>query len=494
MTATTIDLKNIPSREEYLEWIEGFTSLPHRRTGTEEGWESAKYLERTFNQLGLSEVRIEEAPANIRRYEDYALNIHGTPINCFPINGTFHEHENGIFELGIRGENKNIIYLGNGDESDFQGINVKDKLVVCDCPWYESNEEIYEKEWCKSGAYKYDPNGSNRKQLGKKSDSYSPYKWPYNYSRAMAGGAAGFIGILVDYIDDGIFYNEDYTEEVRAHGFEALKTAGLWVGKSEGDKIKKILSGSKQPVIADMQLKAIFEKGKARNVIGVLPGKSNDVILVHSHHDAVFSGAVQDASGMSEVIGLAKYFSSIPEDKRDKTIMFAGFDGHYSDYEGHRDFLERRKAEGINIILDVVIEHIGKEIVLGAHNEPIETGEAELRIMYVSDNSALWSLAKSAIERNNIERTILIPTKSASGKHNDKYEFRQDEVISDAFYSAEAGIPVVSILSPPMYLFHPMDRIDMVADKWLRPIGIAFAEIISGVLGISEDLAIFNNK
>ena len=55
--------------------------------------------------------------------------------------------------------------------------------------------------------------------------------------------------------------------------------------------------------------------------------------------------------------------------------MFAVTDSHYAGYVGHFGFMERRKAEGHNIILDIVTEHIGKEAIQDANGEMKVTGD-----------------------------------------------------------------------------------------------------------------------
>lgn len=86
-------------------------------------------------------------------------------------------------------------------------------------------------------------------------------------------------------------------------------------------------------------------------------------------------------------------------------------------------------------------------------------------------------IAKDAIVRNNIKRTIVMPV-GKKQPNNDLYVFSQDEVISDGCYSDINGIPIISMLSPEMYLFHPMDTPDMIPVKELVPVGTAYAEMI----------------
>ncbi len=49
------------------------------------------------------------------------------------------------------------------------------------------------------------------------------------------------VGVLVDYFDRNTYYNEDLSlsSEFRDYGY--MKIPGLYVSKSEGEKLKKII-------------------------------------------------------------------------------------------------------------------------------------------------------------------------------------------------------------------------------------------------------------
>ena len=72
-----------------------------------------------------------------------------------------------------------------------------------------------------------------------------------------------------------------------------------------------------------------------------------------------------------------------------------------------------------------------------------------------------------------MEKTVLMPvTAKSSG------EFTSDDVCSDAYDFNAAGIPVVSMLSAPMYLFHDSDNIDKVHRESLVKIMKMYAYMI----------------
>ena len=46
------------------------------------------------------------------------------------------------------------------------------------------------------------------------------------------------------------------------------------------------------------------KKVQYRTVVGHLPGRDKETLMVQSHHDSGFTGAVEDASGVAEVLAL----------------------------------------------------------------------------------------------------------------------------------------------------------------------------------------------
>ena len=75
------------------------------------------------------------------------------------------------------------------------------------------------------------------------------------------------------------------------------------------------------------------------NVIAILPGESNEVILINAHHDSVVTpGAVDDASGVAVVLEIARVLS---DEKLQRTVMFVTFGGEEIGLLGSADFVHR---------------------------------------------------------------------------------------------------------------------------------------------------------
>lgn len=464
-----IDESLFPDTEMSVDWIKGFTKLPHRKTGTAEGKASAEYVKNTFEEIGLSGVKIEQADSLSMEMAEYKLVVGGEELEAFYANGTNRGAENGIFESGMDEKEVEIVYLGRGSEDDFQKEDVAGKIVLCDVNFHDNNP-VSVLKWSEEIEL-YDP--SNRmKQSIKKYDIFSPNDWPYNYFRAMDHGAAGFVGVLHHFMDCH-YYHEDYSFISSDANERHFFLPAMWVSKETGNYIKKRMGDGKK-ISGFMKMKTIYAKTKANNVIGHLPGLTDDMILIHSHHDAVCDGAVQDASGMSEVFAIAKYFAQLPIEKREKTLMFAAMDSHYTDYEGHAVFWKERKKNKENILMDVAIEHIAQEMDLDEDNQIVLTGEPEMRLLYVSKELEILPAVREMLSKYGIDKTVIIPSdKKMEG------EYKEGLVCSDATVSWEEGIPVVSMLATPMYLYHNSDTLEKVHIESLRPVGMAFANLVS---------------
>lgn len=463
---------NRPDKNEMMSWIERFTQWPHRMTGTPEGKASAQYVADTFRGLGLEEVAIEPVPSVCHFVSDCLLTVTGDScgtaaedIECFFINGTNRVAETGSTSADIK--DAELIYLGRGTESDFQNADVRGKIVICDCYFKSHSNKAYLKAF--QDPYVYDPED----WLDKERNIYnifSPNDWPFNYLRAFAEGAAGFVGILRNFMDCH-YYHEDYKEIMDLDDY--MQMAGVWVSKDDGDRL---IEAAQKGATGSLRINTSYEYRDALNVKGLLRGQSDNVLLIHSHHDATCRGAVQDASGMSVVFALAKHFMSVPEEQRKTNIMFLATDSHYTDYEGHVGFLDAREADGTNLIVDLAVEHIGKAMEMDDDNQIVLEDASEARQIYVSNIKGLPQAIYSLVEKHKLNRMMVLPVGQTEGG-----EYKSGDVNSDAYDFSARGIPVISLISAPMYIYHNSDDVDKVHQDSLEPVANMFIDTVQTV-------------
>jgi len=459
----------MPKTEEIYGWIADLVNMGVRRPGTEAGDEAAAYVAEKFRSFGLQNVHIEHTGTTKKPLwgdnehgvdvawsaDSCALSVAGTPISAYPMANTFN---NGIGEFSTPpgGLNADIVYLGKGKKSDFNGVDVRGKIVVCDVLFMTSATDAgRDRAW-----YFHDPD--NEYPVDPTQVAINPYStnnYPYNYWRAQRLGAAGFVGILANYLDRDTYNPEDYT-----YLGGAMRIPGLFVSKSAGAQIKELIAGERA-VQANLQLSGQWEQVLASPVVAYLPGRSSQTIMIHSHHDSSTPGAVEDASGTAEVLALAKFYSQIPLKDRPMTLLFATMDTHLLNYEAHDVFIANHLRGQDDILADVCLEHIALEAVEGSDGQAVLTGHVQGRGILVTPAEAMLNITKEEVIRHCLVRTSI----NKATRYG---------VVTDADLFAAEGVPVVSFISAPVYLYDNIDTLDKVAVDELRPTAETFADII----------------
>lgn len=110
------------------------------------------------------------------------------------------------------------------------------------------------------------------------------------------------------------------------------------------------------------------------NIIGVLEGKSksDEIVVVSAHYDhlgkkkngegdIIFNGADDDASGVTAMLCLAKYFKE--KNTNERTILFVAFTGEEMGMWGSTYF--GKHINPLEIVAGINIEMIGKESKFG---------------------------------------------------------------------------------------------------------------------------------
>jgi Zn-dependent M28 family amino/carboxypeptidase len=116
---------------------------------------------------------------------------------------------------------------------------------------------------------------------------------------------------------------------------------------------------------------------QAANVVGVLPGKSKkqEFVIFSGHYDhlgigkadgndSIYNGANDDASGITAIISIAKYFKSVRNSQR--TLIFAAFTAEEIGGFGSRYFSKQLSPENVMAMFN--IEMIGTESKWGKNS------------------------------------------------------------------------------------------------------------------------------
>lgn len=460
--ATGPETEGMPSTERIFGWIEGLVATGYRRTGTLSGHAGAAYMKCQFEALGLEDVHYDEVTSWNWESTRHGLSVNGIAFDSSPVSHSFvTPNQPSTFSTGPNGLTAPVIDVGRSIDP-WEDVN--GKIVLFDLKFL-----IPTAVFGVALEFFWDPRLTILDPLNTLLVA-NPFITNLStfIETAMERGAVGFVGVLADYFESNQYHNEFYRRT-------NMTLPGLWVSPGEGERLRTTLA-AQQPATATLTLEGSRSEVTARTVVGFLHGKTKDTIMVQSHHDSVFDGAVEDASGSASVLAQAQYFMSKPAGSLDKTLMFITFDTHFTGYQSHQQFVRRYitdKETPYNIVANVTLEHIARqgittrdrELVLGEHVEPraiMENLSAPLKLALIE-----------AVVRNNLQRTFVLNADVIG-----LIGGGDSGLPTDASFVYVAGVPTVSLIAGPNYLYDAADTLDKVAQEELVPVNQAFAELI----------------
>ena len=451
----------IPTKEEILSWIKIICDMGYRRPGSEADHKVENFLVQILKEFGVSDIKRDELEVPLWEPEIWKfvieLNQKKEEIPSF-----FLVYTDFTGSEGISGE---LIYIQSGREIDFQKNDVNGKIAVIDF----RNPPLTIAPLAKFALYIHDPENT----IPDKSSHPATFRYVNweSFYRAYENGAIGVIGIL-----------KDHPGGIKEYFFPADNTAsdprpipGLYIGRDDGKELKKLLRKSKdKTIIGTIVQTGKKSQGTTSNILGFIPGKTDDVILISSHHDAPFNNAVQDASGSGIVLALAKYFAQFPQGTLNKTLLFLFTAGHFYEEIGGKVFVEKYRNDLLpKIFTSIHIEHIAKEY-LEKDGKLVSTGYPEPRAIFVADSRPLISFVKDAVIKHDLQRLLILPTDNPLGVATDGRPFH------------DANLPVISLASAPFYIYNPIDTIEKLAVEEFEPLTKAFIDIIHSLDKISQ--------
>jgi hypothetical protein len=254
----------------------------------------------------------------------------------------------GIGSPSVTGLELEAAYGGLGTEADFAGRDVKGKAVF-----------IY--------------------------GSYEPGLWSSSairdggLQRAEARGAAA------------VFICVGLPGNMKMHAVRGrAKVPAFSIGLDDFTAVRQLIerAAGRMPRIT-ISLDASMVPGLETSMVwGVIPGMTDEKIIVNGHRDGYFEAAADNASGVATLIGLAEYFTKLPKEKRRRTIMLVSSPGHH----GTTDL-------GLKWIQDNKNTALGGNLVLFMNGEHTAAGQTYLRGPVIrkanAANAFWWSLEGS---------------------------------------------------------------------------------------------------
>lgn len=413
-----------------------FIKIGWRRAGTEEAHKTANYILKRFNEFGLEDTRLEPFEMlfyNPKKWELIvkcdSLPNKQTKIESFP---SWHTKSS---EIG--GTEAELVYAGWGTSKEFRKIDVNKKIVLID---------------------------SNRMM-----SFYPTMDFYRSYETARKKGAVGLISIH-DSPPNTIF--AEYAtrhQTLKDTNLESGSIPSLHIGFESGLYLKALVQ-SEEEVKVNLLLDSEIKPSMTDNLIGRLEGKKKDeIILIGTHIDSWFDGAIDNAGGNAGFLELADYYSQIPKNQREKTMIFAGFAGHESGSIGVIEFANRHKSWFNKITTYCMIDGFGSKgyILESPSRNPIETRLDEAKALFTTDNQVLFDFLSDAAFKYK-----LFPSMYASAVAGP---------YSDLGPLVAANVPSVMIIGKGIFYHTIQDTADKVLPNQLERTAKAHIEIINKI-------------
>lgn len=460
----------LPGNREILSTVRDLVGFAPRVTGSPGGRRTAAYVADRFRRAGLSDVHYEKAPSYWWRSSDDALRVDGKRIPATPIRHSliagFDKESHRT--LGAKGLTAPIVDIGATLPT---ATDIEGKIVVFDLKFLMPLGVV-----ALASEFLWDPD----LQLLDPEALLGANPYMTNYGTVMPqiidGGAVGAIGVLADYFESDDYHNESYRQV-------EMKIPGFWVSPDTGAKLRASLASDSR---ATMHLTTDRTQVVGRTVVGLLPGRTKQTIMVQSHHDSQGPGAVEDGTGAAEVIALADYYGALARTKGytkpEKTLMFATFDSHFTGYQNHGAFARKYVLDPdppLDIVANATIEHIGLQAKKRADGSLRVLDMPEPSGIFENLGPSLKAVMAGGLIQNDIRATALlnaVPMQTSVG------------VPTDANWAVLSQIPTASMISGPAYMYDDADTLDKVDVDRLAPVARLFVQIIDAMQATPSDL------
>jgi hypothetical protein len=314
------------------------------------------------------------------------------------------------------------VWVGLGTEADFAGRDVKGKLIIIQSmpmPGVVSHSAVY--------------NGSAR--------------------RAAEKGAAA---VVLNVAIPGNF-------QVQIGFNSGLPT--FTMGTEDTARLREAIE--RGPVRVHVRLGTEQRSGlRDASVWGVLPGTSGEDVIVMAHHDAYFDGSLDNASGMSVMLGLAEFFSKVPKEQRRRTLKFVTTSGHHAGSFGTQWMHTNRESFLAKTALVINCEHVSVTQTYFDRSGPFlhNSDNIDARRWWVNGSSKLAATALNAWKLFGVTVYDTMDS-SASGDMG----------------AIDRDVPTIQLIESAVYYHTDHDTPQVVPAPGLEAVARAYAKIIDQV-------------
>ncbi|RJP67006.1 MAG: M28 family peptidase [Candidatus Abyssobacteria bacterium SURF_17] len=281
------------------------------------------------------------------------------------------------------------------------------------------------------------------------------YRFFNSYQAAVAAGALALV-VVIDAPGDLI---PIFTAEEEKHD---NPIPAVLVSRSDGAALKERIQAGKTELLVNVAAESSI--ASTGDVVGIVPGESDEFIIAGAHHDSIYRGAVDNAGGLAALLALADKFANRREPPR-KSIIFATHPGHEL-LIGAREFIKRRQHLLDKTAVYITIDGAGSDNYEEIDGKIVKTGRDESRGAFISPNHVLAEIVMPVIKKYRLQPAALMPADLMCPNEDLEGRF------------LEAGVPIIDIIGKPIWYHTEDDTPDKCTPDQLERYTLAHLELI----------------
>ena len=204
--------------------------------------------------------------------------------------------------------------------------------------------------------------------------------------------------------------NGQFNPEGAPEGPDTVPT--LTISQDEGFMLRDMLAAG-QHVQISLRLDIEEREGlKTENIYATLPGMSDEQLVIVTHTDGFFQGAMDNASGMATGIDIARHYAAMPREQRPRTMVFMALPDHHHGEAGRTLAIKTYDWSKVALILNA--EHTSQTLLYMYNQDLVTSNAVSARRWYVSGSPALQQLVKRTFQDFNVS-VYRVPERNAGG-------------------------------------------------------------------------------
>ncbi|TDJ44194.1 MAG: M28 family peptidase, partial [Gammaproteobacteria bacterium] len=113
------------------------------------------------------------------------------------------------------------------------------------------------------------------------------------------------------------------------------------LGGADGRFLEDVIAaaGAEAPRVRLRSVAQLRPSWRGKNVLGLVPGRTDEYVLITAHLDGYFEAANDNAGGVAAALALAKFFADPARPAPARNLLFIGTSAHHEFSDGTRAFI-----------------------------------------------------------------------------------------------------------------------------------------------------------